>query len=322
MNSKSKSIIGAIVAIGCYYLPIILSGVIYVTLICSKRKMLKNKIEALDDEIINSENQVLGNIVLDHQLGKNLNSIPKNDVILLKEANSHNAEILNGNQEVEIQNSKDDCDVNKLTEEVKDTSTSHLKAENNHEISNVNSDENILQMQQENELNVPVVLNCLSLERSTPSPSYDSIEIANDIATADIDLKPKHDKQKTNSIQLVMVQEIQPTNNDKNLPTLLQAEHKDNSINYPNNKTDSDENTEAQILAAKRSLITNLVLIGQSLLIALAIPIIEKEYLPFYAVFTCTILKGALPICTTIVNYGTVANMISKYWEYLKNKIN
>jgi hypothetical protein len=119
-----------------------------------------------------------------------------------------------------------------------------------------------------------------------------------------------------------MVEEIQLTTNVNKLPTLLQAEHTDYSINYPNNKKDSDENTEAQILSAKRSLITNLVLIGQSILIVLAIPIIEKEYLPFYAVFTCTILKGALPICTTIVNYGTVANMISKYWNYLKNEIN
>jgi hypothetical protein len=167
MNSKSKTIIGAIVALGCYYLPIILSGVIYVTLICSKRKMLKNKIEALDDGMIISENQVQGNVTSDHQFRKTINSIPKNKVTLLKAAHSqHNAEIAIVNQEVEIQNGHHDCDDNQLLKEVTENDTSQNKAENNLVISNANSVENIPQVQLDNEINLPVVLNCLSHERS------------------------------------------------------------------------------------------------------------------------------------------------------------
>jgi hypothetical protein len=86
-------------------------------------------------------------------------------------------------------------------------------------------------------------------------------------------------------------------------------------------KTASEEKTEAQILAAKRSLITNLVLIGQSLLIDMTMTFIAKEYLGLFIVFCFTILKGALPILTTIANFGTVANVISQYWAYLKLKI-
>ncbi len=100
-----------------------------------------------------------------------------------------------------------------------------------------------------------------------------------------------------------------------------------NTINRPKNKrnispkTASEEKTEAQILAAKRSLITNLVLIGQSLLIDMTMPLITKDYLGLFIVFCFTILKGALPILTTIANFGTVANVISQYWTYLKHKI-
>jgi hypothetical protein len=100
-----------------------------------------------------------------------------------------------------------------------------------------------------------------------------------------------------------------------------------NPINHPKNKrniitrTDSEEKTDAQILAAKRSLITNLVLIGQSLVTGMAMLLMTTEYLPFFTVFTFTILKGALPILTTIANFGTVANVISQYWAYLKHKI-
>ena len=86
-------------------------------------------------------------------------------------------------------------------------------------------------------------------------------------------------------------------------------------------RTDAETKTEAQILAAKRSLITNLVLIGQSLLIDVTIPFITPEYLPHVILFYFTVLKGALPILTTIANFGTVGNVISQYWAYLKQKI-
>jgi hypothetical protein len=90
----------------------------------------------------------------------------------------------------------------------------------------------------------------------------------------------------------------------------------------PFSLTESDEQTEAQALAAKRSLITNLVLIGQFLLTDMAMPFIAKEYLLFYVALIFPTLKGALPILTTIANFGTVANVISLYWAYLKHKLN
>jgi hypothetical protein len=150
--------------------------------------MLKNKIEALDDRIIISENQVQGNVTSDHQLRKTNNSIPKNKVTLLKA--QHNAEIAIVNPEVEVENGNHDCDDNQLIEEVTETDTSHNKAENNHVISNANSVENIPQVQLDNEINLPVVLNCLNLERSKPSHTYDSIEIADDKTTAEKYFKP------------------------------------------------------------------------------------------------------------------------------------
>ena len=131
--------------------------------------------------------------------------------------------------------------------------------------------------------------------------------------------------EKVNGLSLRQFLLLIWANSMTNLVEPIECQHI--TINHPkHNKelctgADSEEKTEAQILAAKRSLITNLVLIGQSLLIDMAMPLISKEYFSFFIVFCFTILKGALPILTTIANFGTVANFISQYWTYLKHKI-
>jgi hypothetical protein len=140
--------------------------------------------------------------------------------------------------------------------------------------------------------------------------------------TVKIYIEMVEQNQQTNSKPAAMEEDIQCTSNENKLPSPIREEHKFAKHNFgynPTPNTDLDEKTEAQVLVAKRSLITNIVLITQSLVINLTIPFIAKKYLLFYIMFTSNILKGALPICTTIANFSTVANVISQYIANYKN---
>ena len=90
-----------------------------------------------------------------------------------------------------------------------------------------------------------------------------------------------------------------------------------NSINSPN-FNDDKEKCEAQILAAKRSLITNMVLTALCVLTNSAFVFLSPDFIPYFTVLVLSTLKGALPISTTVANFGTVVNVISMYLKYFE----
>jgi hypothetical protein len=92
-----------------------------------------------------------------------------------------------------------------------------------------------------------------------------------------------------------------------------------NSTNVLNVSNEVEEKTEPQILAAKRSLITNLALTALCALTNSAIVFLPPDIIPFFAVLVLSSLKGTLPISTTVANFGTVTNVISMYINYVKN---
>jgi hypothetical protein len=44
----------------------------------------------------------------------------------------------------------------------------------------------------------------------------------------------------------------------------------------------------------------------------------KKDKRPFTAAFILTPLKGALPICSTIGNFGTIQFVVMEYYKYFK----
>jgi len=78
----------------------------------------------------------------------------------------------------------------------------------------------------------------------------------------------------------------------------------------------NEEKLKAQILCAKRSLITNLFccllfIVGHAVVVFLPTDVRIQ-----ISVIIFTTVKGAMPILTTISNFGTVQSVIFQYWEY------
>jgi hypothetical protein len=72
-----------------------------------------------------------------------------------------------------------------------------------------------------------------------------------------------------------------------------------------------------QISSAKRSLQTNLALITLFIFVLVFLYFIPNRQ--FLSVLIFSMLKGALPIFTTVANFGTIRSVIRQYYEYLKN---
>jgi ABC-type multidrug transport system permease subunit len=72
-----------------------------------------------------------------------------------------------------------------------------------------------------------------------------------------------------------------------------------------------------QISSAKHSLQTNLALITLFFFVLVFLYFIPNQQ--FLSVLIFSMLKGALPIFTTVANFGTIRSVIRQYYEYLKN---
>jgi hypothetical protein len=78
----------------------------------------------------------------------------------------------------------------------------------------------------------------------------------------------------------------------------------------------NEEKCIAQIQSAKRSLITNLLLCGLLIIGHVVITLLPKAESIFYSIIMFTSIKGALPILSTVANFGTVQFIISQYKSY------
>jgi hypothetical protein len=75
------------------------------------------------------------------------------------------------------------------------------------------------------------------------------------------------------------------------------------------------EKIEAQISAAKRSMITNLILGGIFCIFAALLVFLPDHLRPFGCEILLSFFKAAMPIFTTIANFGTVRFVLSQYWH-------
>ena len=82
-----------------------------------------------------------------------------------------------------------------------------------------------------------------------------------------------------------------------------------------------NDKIQAQFMAAKRSMMTNLILIAifiLLMLLALLIPVsVRQVCMEVMLSFT----KVAMPIMTTIANFGTVKFVVRQYWKSSKESI-
>ena len=79
-----------------------------------------------------------------------------------------------------------------------------------------------------------------------------------------------------------------------------------------------EQKCEAQIDAATRSLFTNLFLFAVFIISNILFLWVKKDNRPYSIAMMFTPLKGALPIFSTIGNFGTVKFVIIEYYTYFK----
>jgi len=77
---------------------------------------------------------------------------------------------------------------------------------------------------------------------------------------------------------------------------------------------------QAQILAAQRSLQTNLVLGGLFCITFCIVLLVSKSLRVYLTVILFSVMKAAMPLLTTLVNFGTVQSVAGQYWNYVKQK--
>ena len=88
-------------------------------------------------------------------------------------------------------------------------------------------------------------------------------------------------------------------------------------VNATRNET--DDLTERQLLAAKRSLKTNLLLIFAFVFVyGIAILLPRRE---IFCLIVLSVMKGAMPIFTTIANFGTIQSVVLQYRDFFKLKL-
>ena len=80
-----------------------------------------------------------------------------------------------------------------------------------------------------------------------------------------------------------------------------------------------EQKRNAQIEAARRCLFTNIFLMTFFIVeFLILILLVEKGNRQYYLSVLTTPVKAALPICTTIGNFGTVQFVIAEYYKYFQ----
>jgi hypothetical protein len=113
-----------------------------------------------------------------------------------------------------------------------------------------------------------------------------------------------------------MIQSCTPIPREESVSNFIQNETYDAEV-YRN--AEKEEKRTAQILSAKRSLTTNLSCVSIFIVGHIIIVLLPKSIRSYFSVIVFTFVKGAMPILTTIANFGTVQFIIAQYCNYLKN---
>ncbi len=84
-------------------------------------------------------------------------------------------------------------------------------------------------------------------------------------------------------------------------------------------KREEEEKSKAQMSAAERSIKTNLIL-GLIFLVSFSsLMFVPNIWRPYCYVIVFSVMKGALPVLTAIANFGTVKQVATQYWDYIKH---
>lgn len=83
-----------------------------------------------------------------------------------------------------------------------------------------------------------------------------------------------------------------------------------------------EEKTKAQLAAASRSMKTNLTLGLIFILLLSTLLLVPEFWRPYLNAITFTLSKGLMPILTAIANFGTVKFVALQYLEYVQNAWN
>ena len=92
-------------------------------------------------------------------------------------------------------------------------------------------------------------------------------------------------------------------------------EHHDTS-----NKNKETEKHLAQMVAAKRSIVTNIVLGFLFIFLLGVIMLVPSTWRPYCFAVIFSFIKVAMPVLTTISNFGTVQFVLLQYWNSFHNQ--
>jgi hypothetical protein len=78
-----------------------------------------------------------------------------------------------------------------------------------------------------------------------------------------------------------------------------------------------EEKRLAQIDSAERSLITNLICMFVLFVACTLVAFLPAHISRYFAAVTFTLLKGLMPILSTVANFGTVKSVYLQYKEHI-----
>jgi hypothetical protein len=82
-----------------------------------------------------------------------------------------------------------------------------------------------------------------------------------------------------------------------------------------------EEKTRAQLEAATRSILTNLILGIIFVSVLSTLVLVRDLWRPYFYVAVFTIMRGLMPLLTAIANFGTVKSVAWQYWKYIRHAI-
>jgi len=82
-----------------------------------------------------------------------------------------------------------------------------------------------------------------------------------------------------------------------------------------------EEKTRAQLEAATRSILTNLILGIIFVSVLSTLVLVRDLWRPYFYVAIFTIMRGLMPLLTAIANFGTVKSVAWQYWKYIRHAI-
>ena len=126
-----------------------------------------------------------------------------------------------------------------------------------------------------------------------------------------------------NKINVVEQANLEPHDSSDG-PTFYAVQMQQNETSERNNQPTSKEDVSNVLNDADaddtRSIETNLVLVVIFVVVYGAFIFMSGKVRQSYSLFAFSTLKGLLPICTTIANFGTVHSVMIQYCQYFKSK--